>query len=599
MCGIAGQIGDPAFARDATARMAEAMRARGPDAGGLWCDGGLALGHRRLAIVDLDTRANQPMHGADGRYTVVFNGEIYNHAALRAALEREGVGFRTRSDTEVLLALYARDGEAMLPKLRGMFAFAIWDAATRSLFLARDPYGIKPLYYTRDADGFAFASQVRALVAGRRTTPALEPAGLVGFHLWGSVPEPWTLYSDVLQLPAGHWLRVHADGSGGSPACWHDIREHWRQPAPEPPAGDELLAMLRAALADSVAAHLVADVPLCIFLSGGVDSALLAALLHDAGAPPLGITLAFREFAGQAADEAPGAAVVAAAYGLRHEVREVTRDEFRADLPRLLAAMDQPSVDGINTWFAAKAAAESGHKVALSGLGGDELFCGYPSFTQVVRAQRAAWLAGRIPGGTAMLRPGLRAWARWRGQPKHACIPDHMQSLEGLYFLRRGLFMPQELPSLLPPDVVQAGLERLDGALFGIAAAAARDAVAGVGALESTHYLRHQLLRDADWASMAHSVELRTPFVDARLLAALAPSTAAFRNGRGKRLQAAVPEPPLPAAIRDRRKTGFSLPMAQWLRDDDVPVPRLLAGARVPWARRWAWRVARALAPCA
>lgn len=231
MCGIAGFASKArapeSLAIDAVRRMSDRMRPRGPDAEGVWTDDGVALGHRRLAILDLDARANQPMVSADGRYTIVFNGEIYNFRELRQALEVEGVAFHTTSDTEVLLALYASVGERMLSRLRGMFALAIWDAQARELFLARDPYGIKPLYYTQTNDGVLFASQVKALLASGLVSRELEPAGLAGFYLWGSVPEPWTLYRDIFALPAGHWMRVR-NGVPDAPVCWHDIRTHWR-----------------------------------------------------------------------------------------------------------------------------------------------------------------------------------------------------------------------------------------------------------------------------------------------------------------------------------------------------------------------------------
>jgi asparagine synthase (glutamine-hydrolysing) len=272
------------------------MRRRGPDAEGVSSSPGVVLGHRRLAILDLAARANQPLVSRDQRYSIVFNGEIYNFRELRRSLEQQGVSFHTTSDTEVLLALYSREGADMLRRLRGMFALAIWDTTARELFLARDPYGIKPLYYASTKDGVIFASQVKALVASQLTPVEPEPAGIAGFHLWGSVPEPWTLYRNLLALPAGHWLRVR-DGVPGTPVCWHDIRLHWRTSGAEL-ATDDLGVRVREALTDSVRAHLVSDVPVSVFLSGGVDSAVLAALASELGASLEGITVGFEEFAG-------------------------------------------------------------------------------------------------------------------------------------------------------------------------------------------------------------------------------------------------------------------------------------------------------------
>jgi len=578
--------------------MTARMSRRGPDAEGVWVSDGVALGHRRLAILDLDARANQPMVSADGRYTIVFNGEIYNFRELRRELEAHGVAFRTTSDTEVLLALFARDGARMLPRLRGMFAFAIWDTQTRELFMARDPYGIKPLYYTCTKDGFVFASQVKALLASGVVSMEREAAGLVGFYLWGSVPEPWTLFRGVIALPAGHWLRVRAGVADGA-VCWHNVSTHWQTAAGKVTA-QELQERVREAATDSVRAHLVADVPVSVFLSGGIDSAVIAGLASELGAHVEGITIGFEEFAGKPDDEIPAARVIATGYGLPHHVRMVSRAEFEQDMPRILDAMDQPSIDGVNTWFASKAAAERGYKVVLSGVGGDELFCGYSLFRQIPPQAVLGRALASIPGARALLGAPCAYLAKRRSQPKLAGVPDFLGSLEGLYFLRRGLFLPTELPALLGADLAREGLARLDGFPPGMTAAQARDGAAAVGLLESTHYLRNQLLRDSDWASMGHSLELRTPLVDAKLLETLGPFVSGFTGGAGKAMLAGSPKKPLPDLIVNRPKTGFSLPMAKWLsettdlsRGADLPML-----TRTPWARRWARTVIERVTAC-
>lgn len=604
MCGIAGFIAtvyvSGASALEAVQRMSAPMHARGPDAEGLWTSEGVVLGHRRLAILDLDARANQPMVSADGRYTIVFNGEIYNFRELRGELEAEGVAFRTTSDTEVLLALFAREGEHMLPRLRGMFAFAIWDTQSRELFLARDPYGIKPLYYTCTKNGLLFASQVKALLASGLVSSELEPAGLAGFYLWGSVPEPWTLYRDVFALPAGHWLRMRA-GVPEPPVCWHDIRSHWRG-EDRSASAQELQEQVRQAVTDSVRAHLVADVPVSVFLSGGIDSAAVAGMASGLGAQVEGITLGFEEFAGKPEDEVPVAAAIAAHYGLPHFVRRVSRAEFEQDIPSILDAMDQPSIDGVNTWFASKAAAERGYKVVLSGVGGDELFCGYPSFRQIPRSANIGKVIAAIPGARVLMGAPCAYLAKRLTKPKLAALPAFMDSLEGAYFLRRSLFLPEELPALMGVDMARAGLVRLGGLPPGGTQANARDGAAAVGLLESTHYLRQQLLRDSDWASMGHSLELRTPLVDAALLETLGPYVSGFADGAGKAMLARSPMKPLPESIINRPKTGFSLPMAQWLSEatdqrawGNLP---MLAAPSTPWARRWARVVVERMTAC-
>jgi len=570
--------------------MADRMRLRGPDAEGLWQSSGVVLGHRRLAILDLDPRSTQPMHWSDGNLTIVFNGEIYNFRELRAELEAEGVAFRTTSDTEVLLALYARDRDRMLPRLRGMFAFAIWDARAHELFLARDPYGIKPLYYAQTQCGLVFASQVKAILVSGLVSPSPEPAGLAGFYLWGSVPEPWTLYRGILALPCGGSLLVRNGNPVSAPTVWSDIRENWRHPQ-TPLSAAELQEKVSAAVTDSARAHLVSDVPVSVFLSGGIDSAAIAGLVSQLGSQVEGITVGFDEFTGRHEDEVPIAAAVAAHYGLPHHVRRITRAEFESDIPAILDAMDQPSIDGVNTWFAAKAAAERGYKVVLSGVGGDELFYGYSLMRELpVIASRGRALAA-VPGARPLVRAATSLLAKGR-HPKLRGIADFMDSLEGVYFLKRCLFLPHELPALIGPDLAREGLARLAGSPPGVTPANAITLAAGVCLLDSTQYLPNQLLRDSDWASMAHSLELRTPLVDAALLHALSTVHSSFTGGAGKRMLARSPAHPMPDSIVNRPKSGFAVPMTEWLAAatdkrtwSNIP---LLAAPGTPWTRRWA-----------
>jgi asparagine synthase (glutamine-hydrolysing) len=570
--------------------MTQRMRLRGPDAEGVWTGPGAALGHRRLAIQDLDARSNQPMVSTDGEYSITFNGEIYNFHELRSELEAEGVAFRTTSDTEVLLALYAREGERMLPRLRGMFAFAIWDARTGEAFLARDPYGIKPLYYAQTDRGVVFASQVKAVLASGLVSPASETAGVAGFYLWGSVPEPWTLYRGVFSLPAGSWLRVRA-GRAGTPVCWNDICDNWRQQGTLH-SREELQETVRNAVTDSVRAHLVSDVPVSVFLSAGIDSGTMAGLISELGGQVEGITVGFQEFLSQHEDEVPSANAIAENYGLPHSVRRISREEFEQDLGQILDAMDQPSVDGVNTWFAAKAAAERGYKVVLSGVGGDELFYGYAHMRQLPRNARLGRAATAIPGGRSLVDAVCCHLADGHRHPKLKGIAEYMGSLEGVYYLKRCLFLPEELPLLMGEERAREGLARLGGSPPGMSPAGAVNDAAGVCLLDSTLYLRNQLLRDSDWASMAHSLELRTPLVDAALLDALKLCHTEFAGGAGKRLLAQSPMRPLPEKIIRRKKSGFGVPMTQWLaaatERRDWSSMALLADRGTPWTRRWA-----------
>jgi asparagine synthase (glutamine-hydrolysing) len=572
--------------------MGEAMRARGPDGDGLWLGpaGDVGLAHRRLSIIDLSERAAQPMVSADGLQAIAFNGEIYNYRALRRELEREGVPLRSESDTEVLLELYRLRGEEMLEDLRGMFALAIWDQELDRVLLARDPFGIKPLYYADAGEEVRFASQVQALLAGGVSRQP-SPAGLVGTYLLGSAPEPHTFYRDIRALPAGSalWLDRRRQREPrryfNLAAAWRAARDA-RSPVPDDVA-------MREALLDSVRHHMVADVPVGAFLSAGVDSGALLGLMAEVDPRPVqAVTVAFAEYAGTDDDEAPLAGTVASGYGADHSVRRVTAEELETDLPAILAAMDQPTVDGINTWFASKAARERGLKVAVSGLGGDELWGGYPAFRDVPRWRRLVRHPSRVPRlGAATRRAATPLIRRSALSPKLAGMLEYGGSWEGAWLLRRGIFMPWELDAVMDPELARQGLTELRP-LELVAGALEPDPGTDFGrvaVLESALYMRNQLLRDTDWASMAHSLEVRVPLVDTALLARVAPLVLR-KGGMGKAALAACPRPALPRRVVHRPKTGFTTPIASWLersRELDLwrRAPRLHA-PHTHWSRR-------------
>lgn len=585
MCGLIAAITRAPDIAGSVRQAMDRMQRRGPDDEGLWQGDGACLGHRRLAILDLDHRAAQPMHSADGRHVIVFNGEIYNFHDLRRELEATGTVLRTQSDTEVLLELYTREGERMLPKLRGMFAFVIWDRIARCAFAARDPYGIKPLYLAKVRDGWLFGSQVKALLATGHVDTAADARGQAAFWLLGSVPEPHTWYRDISAIPAGSWCRVADGHSLDGPHAWIDIGDAWRG-APECRAtAADAEGQVRAAVLESVRKHLVSDVPVGVFLSGGIDSGAIAGLMRDAGASDVqGITIGFQEFAGTDQDESPVAARIARHYDIQHHVRTVTRAEFTADLPRILDAMDQPSIDGINTWYASKAVAELGLKVVVSGVGGDELFCGYPSFRQVPALVSKWHRWQHIPGARKSADVFTRLLAWRSGNPRWRWFSRAAGNMPGAYWLRRGLFSPDQLQALmgtafddelLAANNPAALIEAISGML-------SNDALAAVGQMESMSYLRNQLLRDSDWASMDHSVELRTPLVDAWLLRDLTPLLRGFGALHGKSLLARSPCSPLPDSIVVRRKTGFGVPLERWLQEGASGVP--IEGGSRGWA---------------
>ena len=575
MCGIAAIFSyDPAAAPDpgALQRICDRMECRGPDGHGTWWtdDRRAGLGHRRLAIIDLSERGAQPMRDLEAGLVISFNGEIYNYRVLRAELEKRGHRFVSDSDTEVLLRMYVEHGAAMVHHLRGMFAFALYDERRGALLLARDPFGIKPLYVADDGRTVRAASEVKALLAGGGIDTAPEPAGHVGFHIWGHVPEPFTLYRGIRALPAGHTLLVQR-GTRPVVERYADLGAVFAAAeregdAPADPA--EAQTLLRDALRDTVRHHHVADVDVGVFLSAGLDSTTLTALSAELGGRLRTVTLGFEEFRGTEHDETPLAEEVARAYGADHRTIWVTRDDFRNELERLVDRMDQPSIDGVNSFFVARAAAEAGLKVALSGLGGDELLGGYPSFRDVPRLVRTV---GRLPGATRIGRGARALFAPVVGRltsPKYASVVEYGADWGGAYLLRRALHLPWELEGMLGRDLIEAGLgelaarDRLNDTVRDIGADRLK-----VSALESAWYMRNQLLRDTDWASMTHSLEVRVPLVDWALWERVAPLLAAHPT-LGKGAMALTPDRPLPDTVLHRRKTGFSIPTRDWLLAD-------------------------------
>ena len=598
MCGIAGIYN---YSPDGGAvdtgellTIRDAMSRRGPDGSGSYVTDNRCVGlaHRRLSIIDLSGAGAQPMSNQAGTLCVTFNGEIYNYRELRQRLERHGYRFQSNSDTEVLLHLYAHKGLEMLDDLRGMYAFALWDAEKRGMLLAVDPFGMKPLYYADDGASIRLASQVKALLAGGRVDTAPDPAGHVGFYLWGSVPQPYTMYRGIRSLPAGAALWVDE----------HGLRERRfssvpRELAPADAAarakpGRDAVEELREALKDSVAHHLIADVPVSVFLSAGLDSTTLAALAAEASnAPVRTVTLRFDEYDGTSQDEAALAESVAHRYGTSQQTISVSRRDFQSEADLIFRAMDQPTIDGINTYFVSKAAASVGAKVALSGVGGDELFGGYPSFRQVPRLVRLSRPLSRLP----LLGKGFRwvstPFLKALGSPKYAGLIEYGGTYGGAYLLRRGLFMPWELPGFLDGDFVRQGWQELQTlACLEETVAAVKGAQAKVSSLELCWYMRNQLLRDTDWAGMAHSLEIRTPLVDLPLLRRVA---ALAEGGRlpSKRVMAAAPARPLPDAILHRPKSGFTVPIYEWLQKSEPTDGGSQAAFGEHGHRGWAKRV--------
>jgi len=591
MCGINGIVTTDRASKRVEVKEVEAIRdsmaCRGPDATGLYVspDGACALGHRRLAIIDLSPGGAQPRASIDGRLKETFNGEIYNYKELRAELEAQGETFESTSDTEVWLRLYQKIGIDAFDRMRGMFAIAIWDEKERTLTCATDPFGIKPLYYSWDGKTLRFASQVKALMVSNEVDKTADPAGHAGFLLWGSVPEPYTMIKGVKALGAGGLLQLDAKTAEIRVSKWCDVARDLAKASqnPERVSDVERNEILRDALRGTVEAHLQADVPVKVFLSAGRDSTTITALAAELiDAPVETTTLGFEEFRGSHRDEVPLAEMVAKHYGTKHQTLWIQGSHFHEDLTRIIHAMDQPTIDAVNTYFVSKVVAETGAKVALSGLGGDELFAGYPSFGQVPKIVRTVGGIGRVPGLARGFRAASSGYFRRKMNPKMAGLLEYGRDYGSAYLLRRGLFMPWELPSVMDPDMAREGwrelqpIARLGETVEGISGEHLR-----VSALEGSWYMRNMLLRDSDWAGMAHSLELRVPFVDIALWRRLAPLIA--DKPLTKDDMARTPSKQLPDEILNRKKTGFEIPTYEWLgpyRTRQAGEPKFRAWAR-------------------
>jgi asparagine synthase (glutamine-hydrolysing) len=593
VCGICGVAfaARHQHAESCVRSMTAAMIHRGPDGEGLLFDEarapGLALGMRRLSIIDLPG-GHQPIWNETDDVAVIFNGELYNYRELREALLLCGHRFTTQSDTEILVHAWEEWGEDCLAQLRGMFAFALLDLRERHatvpiLFLARDPFGIKPLYYTQTPDGFAFASEVRALLAAGLCSQQLSQDALTAYLLFGSVSEPVTLVEGVFSLPPGHRMLLYIPERRRAPRArpWYDpTRTPAVQDTRRPKDFDAAARVLRPLLQDAVEAHLIADVPVGLFLSSGLDSSAIAMLAGRARAGIRSFTLAFP---GTGFDEAPLARIVADRCGSHHTEVPLDGTALLSRIDEALGALDQPTMDGINTYFVSWAAREVGLKVALSGLGGDELFAGYSTFADVPRLEKLAQFGKFAPAAfRRALAPLLRSALTALGTPDaaHKATAAWMDAhiLPHSYFFARALFptggrLEKLVNPRFRPSTVGADGVTLDPTWLGWLQRAADEAkkltpVAAISWLEMRSYMCSTLLRDTDSVSMARSLEVRVPLLDTPLVEFVSalPDVARRRDGAQKALLVESLRDLLPPEILAQRKRTFTLPWEEWLR---------------------------------
>ena len=603
MCGICGVIGiqRPEAAEEITRRMMGALQHRGPDDDGILVAPSASLGMRRLSIIDLPG-GHQPVFNETGNVAVVYNGEIYNFAQLRKTLEARGHSFRTHSDTEVVVHAYEEWGENCLREFRGMFAFAIWDARNSgtsgegarraTIFLARDRLGIKPLYYSVNGGAFLFASEVRSLLASGRIQPRIAPDSLEAFLTFGSVVEPSTLVQDVFSIPPGHCLSFTV----GAPPETPSPKPYWvysdavlHTDGPKPKSFDEAAKQLRPLLEETVRDHMIADVPLGIFLSSGLDSTSLVALGSRIQSDLHTFTVVFPE---QRYSESKISRETAKHFNTRHQEILLAPATLVGQLDDAVDSLDQPTMDGLNTYFVSRAAREAGLKVALSGLGSDEIFGGYSTFVSTPRAAFVAGIGRWIPGPLRRLTAGAAVRiASGDGVRKAAAAWRSPKDFPHAYYFTRLLFTPSRVRRLLAPyfrsDEYSSQREYPWRARMHETArqAGQLDSFTSVSCFELQSYMVNTLLRDTDCASMANSLEVRVPFLDHRLVEFVGrlPRSAKYMRDVPKSLLVEALSDVLPDNVVGQSKRTFTLPWEVWLRGPlGVRLSQELAGLTPP-----------------
>ena len=587
MCGIAGIISTSSISQCMASKV-EAMQAqlnhRGPDANGFYsaASSQAILAHTRLSIIDLSNNAAQPMSSNNGRFTITYNGEIYNYKELYKHLTTLGYKFTSQSDTEVILNLYSEYGSKCVEHLRGMFSFCIWDEVSKIAFAARDPLGIKPFYYWHNDQSLAFSSELRPLINSGLSHQSLDYSGLYSYFKTGSVSEPKTLISDIKQLQAGCYI-VWEGGQVKETNYWQIDFSHRAKIS-----YSEAIKLTRQALNDSIKAHLVSDVPISLFLSGGIDSTAILALINaNTNLKVNTYSIAFEE---DEWNEGPIAQRVADHFGSNHTELLLTKNKAQKIYNDYITAIDQPSIDGFNTFCISKLAHEHGEKVVLSGLGGDEVFAGYKSFEllpKMVKASKCLKLIAPAIRGfanlfTPLLSIKLRRTFDFLSEP-NSLIAAH-QSL-------RCVFSKKEASVLTPQFVNSNQGATIEGYKQDKNQQAISDKISQ---LELSSYMRNQLLRDSDVMSMHWGLELRVPLVDATLIDTIAVIPAEFRLKKGKQLLIdSVPE--IPEWVYNRPKQGFRFPFDLWFQEQWQHPEKLdLTNKWIklqPWYRQWSLQI--------
>ena len=545
---------------------------RGPDDNGLWesnCKK-ICFGHTRLSIIDLTKNAQQPFVSKDEKYIITFNGEIYNYKELKSELIKKNIFFKSKSDTEVILESYKFWGVEFVKKLRGMFAFAIWDINKKKLILARDPFGIKPLYHSKKNGVYYFASQVKSLLSIDDISSDYSDAGIASFYLWGNLQEPFTLYKDIKSVPMGSCITI--DNSGNEKIYkYADIKNSILNASPlNLKNEDDKKLYLAEAINETVNAHQVSDVPITLLLSSGTDSNVILGSLNDNNKKNCSaLTLNFNYQSEK--DEVYLAKKSALLNKIHHDILEISENEFSSLIEEFFVKMDMPTNDGFNNFLVSYLAKKNNSKIIISGVGGDELFSGYPSFQIIPKIIR---ILKYIPDNKLLkflnknvLYPALK---KGNFKTKYSGVLEYGRNISSSFFLVRSLFLPNEIKEIISDSAFKRGFDELN--LFDNCKKDIEefsDEKLSIMYLEIKYYLCSKLLRDADWASMAHSVELRTPFVDWVFFNKIIPLLKLDKNINKKNTLDCVKEK-IPNEIYNRKKTGFTIPHEQYLKHFSV-----------------------------
>ncbi|NUN64320.1 asparagine synthase (glutamine-hydrolyzing) [Pseudanabaena biceps] len=603
MCGIAGFLSQSGNHQSDkyVQLMQTSLQHRGPDDRGVYLseDRTVALAHTRLSILDLSPNGHQPMSAANQRYWITFNGEIYNFLELRERLKGEGETFVSHTDTEVILKLYAKYKENCVKHLRGMFAFAIWDDHEKVCFIARDPLGIKPLYYCLRDSCLIFASELRAILSTGIISKQLSPIGLYSYFTNGSISEPWTIIDGIRSLEAGSYL-LWKEGRIQHKSYWQiDFSASANFASNNQSINiNQSIDKVRQALIDSVQHHFISDVPVGIFLSGGIDSTALVAIARQTQTNELRTySVAFDE---EAWNEGNIARQVAREFGTVHTEYVLTADIAKNLLPDYWRSLDQPTIDGFNTFCVAKIAHEDNMKVVLSGLGGDEIFGGYGTFQSVPQIFRRRQRLAFVNAIASLLGRGLESFSNSPKYRRLGAFLSKENSITNAYALARGVFSDHESYQLVKSylgDNIGNQLRHeinlsLDSEKIVDQYQRFPTNEDQVSYLELSRYMRNQLLRDSDVMSMKWGLELRVPFVDSTLLSEISQIPAGIRLQKNKSLLTkAIPE--IPDYIANRQKRGFTLPFEKWINKElreytmDIKVPIYIPLPPKQWYRRW------------